>query len=51
MDSLGLYQTRIIMKLTKLKAFADEKINITEKNEVCIGKGVENIVIKVENTG
>ena len=34
----------------KSNAFADDKINVTEKNEFVLGK-VENIVRKGENTG
>ena len=35
---------------SKLKAFADDKINVTEKIEFVLGR-VENIVGKVENAG
>ena len=35
---------------SKLKAFADNKLNLPEKIEICLGK-VENIVGKGENAG
>ena len=38
---------------SKLKAFADDKINVTEKFkfETCFGKGSKNILEKGENAG
>ena len=35
---------------SNLKAFADDKIYVTEKNEICLGR-VENIMEKGENGG
>ena len=39
-----------ILEWSKLKAFADDKINVTEKLKVVLGR-VENIVGKGENAG
>ena len=39
-----------ILTLSKMKAFADDKINVTEKLSLVLGR-VENIVEKGENTG
>ena len=39
-----------ILEQSKLKAFADDKINVTEKSKFVLGR-VENIVGKKENTG
>ena len=39
-----------ILDWTKLKAFADDKINVTEKLKFVLGK-VENVVGKGENAG
>ena len=40
----------IILDQSKLKAFADEKINVAEKLKIVLGR-VENIVGKGENAG
>ena len=39
-----------ILDLSKLKAFADDKINVTQKMKIKLGR-VENIVGKGENAG
>ena len=39
-----------ILDSTKLKAFADDKINVTQKLKFAVGR-VENIVGKEENAG
>ena len=39
-----------ILALTKLKGFADDKINVTQKMKFVLGR-IENIVGKGENTG
>ena len=39
-----------ILDMTKLKAFADDEINVNEKLKVCLER-VENIVGKGENAG
>ena len=39
-----------ILKLSKLKAFADDNLNVNQKLEFVLGK-VENIVGKGENAG
>ena len=38
------------LDLSKLKAFADDKINVTEKLKIVLGR-IENIVGKGENAG
>ena len=47
---LTLYQTTKILDWSKLKAFADNKINVAEKLKFILGR-VENIVGKGENAG
>ena len=39
-----------ILNLSKFKAFADDNINVTQKEKVVFGR-VENIVGKAENAG
>ena len=39
-----------VLDLSKLKAFADEKINVAQKSKYVLGR-VENIVGKGENAG
>ena len=38
-DILILYQTKKTLDKSKLKALADDKINVTKKVEICFGKG------------
>ena len=40
----------IILNLSKLKAFADDKLNVTQKLKFTLGR-VDNIVRKGENAG
>ena len=47
---LILYHNDKILEWSKLKAFADGKINVTEKLKCVLGR-VENIVGKGENAG
>ena len=49
-NSLTLYQKTKIFDRSKFKAFADNKINVTEKLKFVLGR-VENIVGKGENAG
>ena len=48
--SLTLYQTTKFLDWSKLKAFADDKTNMTEKLKFVLER-VENIVGKGENAG
>ena len=48
--TLNSLPTDNILDQLKLKAFADDKINVTEKLETVFGR-VENIVRKGENAG
>ena len=47
---LTLYQTTNFLDRSKLKAFADDKINVIEKQKFLLGL-VENIVGKGEKAG
>ena len=47
---LTLYQKTTILDWSKLKAYADDKINVTEKLKFVFGR-VENAVGKGENAG
>ena len=47
---LNTFPNDKISDWSKLKAFADDKINVTEKSEFVL-EGVENIVGKGENGG
>ena len=47
---LHLYQITKILDLSKLKAFADDKIYVTEKKKLALER-VENLVGKGENAG
>ena len=49
-NGLTLYQTTKILDLSKLKAFADDKINVTEKLKVVLER-VETWWEKGENAG
>ena len=47
---LTLYQTTKYLALSKLKAFADDKLNVTQNIKVVFHR-IENIVGKEENAG
>ena len=47
---LTVYETTKFLDCSKLKAFADNKINVTELLKLVLGM-VENIVEKEENAG
>ena len=32
-----------ILELSRLKGFADDKINVIQKTEICLGKGTEQL--------
>ena len=49
-NGLTLYQTTHLLDWSKLKAFADDKINVTETQKLFL-KWVENIAEKGENAG
>ena len=46
---LTLYQNKEILDMTKVNAFADDKLN--NKNDISVFDRVENIVGKGENVG
>ena len=48
--SSTLYQTTKILSLPKLKAFADDKLNVTQNIKVVFYR-IENVVGKEENAG
>ena len=50
MFSYTLYETKTFLDWSKLKALADDKINVTEKLKFVFGR-VENIMRKGENAG
>ena len=51
-NGLTLYQTTKIVDFSKLEAFADNKINVTQKLKFALGRvDLQNIVGKGENAG
>ena len=51
MPLINLFTKRYLFRLAKLKAFADDKLNLAEKLKFNCSGRVENIVGRGENAG